>query len=192
MTRLSHNQTGSTPARRGPGSLAPRRPTVAQLIEFGAREFESAGLAYGHGTDNAIDDAAALVFHVLDLRHENAAHEYAQRPHADAVQRVLDVFAARIEQRIPVAYLMGRMWFAGFGFTVDPGHTPNGTRIAFWAETPEEVDRLAEVVRAAGAKNLDGPELVPGYRPGYYALFFDDPEGNQLEICCRAEPIVKE
>ena len=79
-----------------------------------------------------------------------------------------------------------------FGFTVDPKHIPNGTRIAFWAETREEVDRLATIVREAGARNLDGPELVREYRPGYYALFFDDPEGNQLEICCRAEPIVKE
>ena len=79
-----------------------------------------------------------------------------------------------------------------FGFTVDPNHEPNGTRIAFWAETRGEVDRLTEIVRDAGGENLDGPELVPGYRPGYYALFFDDPEGNQLEICCREEPIVPE
>ena len=157
MTRLSHNQTGSTPARRGPGSLAPRRPTVAQLIEFGAREFESAGLAYGHGTDNAIDDAAALVFHVLDLRHENAAHEYAQRPHADAVQRVLDVFAARIEQRIPVAYLMGRMWFAGLEFTVDPRvivpRSPFAelidARFAPWVE-PGHVRRVLDIGTGSG------------------------------------------
>jgi predicted enzyme related to lactoylglutathione lyase len=78
-----------------------------------------------------------------------------------------------------------------FGFTADPNHVPNGTRIAFWAETREEVDRVAKIAEKAGAKNLDGPELVPGYRPGYYALFFDDPEGNQLEICCRERPIVK-
>jgi predicted enzyme related to lactoylglutathione lyase len=77
-----------------------------------------------------------------------------------------------------------------FGFTVDPNHQSNGTRIAFWADTREEVDRIAKIAREAGARNLDGPELVPGYRPGYYALFFDDPEGNQLEICCREEPIV--
>jgi ribosomal protein L3 glutamine methyltransferase len=120
MTRLSHNQSGAKPARRRGGPLLPHRPTVAQLIEFGAREFESACLFYGHGTDNAVDEAAALVFHVLELRHENAAHEYAGRPRAADARRVLDAFAARIEQRIPAAYLMGRMWFAGLEFTVDP------------------------------------------------------------------------
>lgn len=78
-----------------------------------------------------------------------------------------------------------------FGFTADPKHKPNGTRIAFWAETPEEVDRLTAIAREAGAQNIDGPELVPEYRPGYYAVFFDDPEGNNLEICSRKEPIVK-
>jgi predicted enzyme related to lactoylglutathione lyase len=79
-----------------------------------------------------------------------------------------------------------------FGFTRDPDHQPNGTRIAFWAETREEVDKIAEIVRNAGGRNLEGPEICPGYSPGYYAFFFEDPEGNKLEICCREQPIVTE
>ena len=71
-----------------------------------------------------------------------------------------------------------------FGFTHDPNHKPNGMRIAFWAESREEVDRVAEVARAAGAKNIEGPELYE--EPGYYAVFFEDPEGNKLEVCHRA------
>jgi catechol 2,3-dioxygenase-like lactoylglutathione lyase family enzyme len=70
-----------------------------------------------------------------------------------------------------------------FGFTHDPNHTPNGTRIAFWAETRAEVDRVAEVARAAGALNIEGPEVYE--EPNYYAVFFEDPEGNKLEVCCR-------
>ncbi|HAK06736.1 MAG TPA: hypothetical protein DCO65_05645, partial [Spartobacteria bacterium] len=72
-----------------------------------------------------------------------------------------------------------------FGFTEDRNHQPNGTRISFWAETRDEVDRIAKLVREAGGKNLEGPEVCPGYSPGYYALFFEDPDGNKLEICCR-------
>jgi catechol 2,3-dioxygenase-like lactoylglutathione lyase family enzyme len=77
-----------------------------------------------------------------------------------------------------------------FGFTEDRNHQPNETRIAFWAETRAEVDRIAEVVRAAGGKNLEGPEVCANYSPGYYAFFFEDPDGNKLEICCRESPII--
>jgi catechol 2,3-dioxygenase-like lactoylglutathione lyase family enzyme len=79
-----------------------------------------------------------------------------------------------------------------FGFTEDPAHRPNGTRIAFWADTREEVDRVASVVRGAGGLNLEGPAICPEYTPGYYALFFEDPDGNKLEICCRQGPITAE
>ncbi len=72
-----------------------------------------------------------------------------------------------------------------FGFTEDPNHQPNGTRISFWAETRDEVDRVAEVVKEAGGKMLEGPELCRDYTPDYYAFFFEDPDGNKLEICCR-------
>ncbi|MEO7167813.1 MAG: VOC family protein [Spartobacteria bacterium] len=72
-----------------------------------------------------------------------------------------------------------------FGFTEDAGHQPNETRIAFWAASRAEVDRLVEVVREAGGLNLEGPALWREYSPGYYAVFFEDPSGNKLEICCR-------
>ena len=75
-----------------------------------------------------------------------------------------------------------------FGFTEDPDHKPNGTRISFWAETREEVDRVAEVVKHAGGKVLEGPELCAEYTPDYYAFFWEDPDGNKLEICCRTPP----
>jgi predicted lactoylglutathione lyase len=72
----------------------------------------------------------------------------------------------------------------------DKNHQPNGTRIAFWADTRDEVDCIAELVRQAGGKNLEGPEICVDYSPGYYAFFFEDPDGNKLEICCRESPII--
>lgn len=64
-------------------------------------------------------------------------------------------------------------------------HNPNGTRIAFNAASRSDVDRLAVIARDSGATNFEGPELVPDYAAGYYATFFEDAEGNKLEICCR-------
>jgi catechol 2,3-dioxygenase-like lactoylglutathione lyase family enzyme len=76
-----------------------------------------------------------------------------------------------------------------FGLSPDKNHKANRTRIAFWADTREEVDSIAELVREAGGKNLEGPEVCKGYSPGYYAFFFEDPDGNKLEICCREKPV---
>jgi len=97
----------------------PKAPTVAELIRYGAAEFEHAGLAFGHGTADAIDDAAALAFHALGFAHEAAARVYGLTPAAAEVKRVLELFAARLVRRVPAAYLMGRMWFAGLEFEVD-------------------------------------------------------------------------
>ena len=76
-----------------------------------------------------------------------------------------------------------------FGLSPDKNHKPNRTRIAFWADTRQEVDGIAKLVREAGGKKLEGPEVCKGYSPGYYAFFFEDPDGNKLEICCREKPV---
>ena len=68
-----------------------------------------------------------------------------------------------------------------FGVIEDHNHVPNATRIAFAVESCEAVDRLAEIVRAAGALNIEGPEDMP-YTRIYYAVYFEDPSGNRLEI----------
>lgn len=98
----------------------PRARTVESLIRYGASEFEQAGLAFGHGTSDATDDAAALVFHALGLDHADAAAEYGRRLDETETHAVLELFATRIEKKVPAAYLMGRMWFAGLEFEVDP------------------------------------------------------------------------
>ena len=71
-----------------------------------------------------------------------------------------------------------------FGITESTQHQANDCRIAFWAESTAEVDRLADLVRRAGARHMEGPNYDEG--PGYYAVFFEDPSGNRLEICHRS------
>jgi catechol 2,3-dioxygenase-like lactoylglutathione lyase family enzyme len=69
-----------------------------------------------------------------------------------------------------------------FGITESPAHVSNENRIAFWAESPADVDRIAKVAARIGARNIEGPM---DYAPDYYALFFEDPSGNRLEVCHR-------
>lgn len=76
---------------------------------------------------------------------------------------------------------------AWFGFTEDKEHRPNANRIAFWAESRERVDEIARLLREAGARNISGPRACPEYTPTYYAVFFEDPFGNCLEVCHRED-----
>jgi predicted enzyme related to lactoylglutathione lyase len=69
-----------------------------------------------------------------------------------------------------------------FGLTESPRHVANECRIAFWTGSHAEVERLAAIAVKAGAKNVEGPLYE---QPGYYAVFFEDPSGNRLEICHR-------
>ncbi len=136
----------------------PAAPTVAQLIRFGAREFDAAGLAYGHGTADARDDAAALVFHALGLDHADA--ETRVRDQARQGRRSSRCSACsreRLRRRVPVAYLMGRMWFAGLEFEVDERvivpRSPFAELIAAgfapWID-PARVQRLVDLGTGSG------------------------------------------
>jgi catechol 2,3-dioxygenase-like lactoylglutathione lyase family enzyme len=73
-----------------------------------------------------------------------------------------------------------------FGVTESARHMTNENRVAFWAESPAEVDRLAEVASRAGARNVEGPVWEDAT---YYAVFFEDPCGNRLEFCYRAAAV---
>lgn len=69
-----------------------------------------------------------------------------------------------------------------FGVTESPQHVPNECRIAFRADSIREVDRLAAIAVDAGPRNVEGPAYEEAQ---YYAVFFEDPSGNRLEICSR-------
>lgn len=93
--------------------------TVGALISRGARRLKRAKVFYGHGTDNAVDEAAALVFHALNLPHELGVAAYRRRVTAAGRQRADDLFTRRIKERIPAVYLTNETWFAGLAFYVD-------------------------------------------------------------------------
>jgi catechol 2,3-dioxygenase-like lactoylglutathione lyase family enzyme len=67
----------------------------------------------------------------------------------------------------------------------EPGYRGGSNRVAFWADTEQEVDRVGAIVRTAGAQVVEGPEYCFDYTPGYYAVFFEDLDGNKWEVCCR-------
>jgi catechol 2,3-dioxygenase-like lactoylglutathione lyase family enzyme len=66
-----------------------------------------------------------------------------------------------------------------FGFTSDRDMVPGSARIAIEAHSREAVDRVGAMLASIGAKVIEGPEDIYGY----YAVFFEDPDGNKLEVC---------
>ena len=90
------------------------------LIEHASRKLKRARVFFGHGTDNAWDDAAALVWHGLRLPHAASARVYERAVSPAGQERVAALVDRRIKERIPAVYLTGQTWFAGLPFNVDP------------------------------------------------------------------------
>ncbi len=93
--------------------------TLRDWIRWGASRFGAAGLCFGHGTDNAIDEAAALVLHALHLPPDLSPGFLDARLTVDERAAVLALLERRVSERRPAAYLTGEAWFAGLRFFVD-------------------------------------------------------------------------
>ena len=92
--------------------------TVATVIDAIASQFDAAGLYFGHGTDNAGDEAAWLVFAVLGLAHDDA-DAYARNVPQHEYEKIRALADRRVAERMPLAYLLNEAWFAGLRFHVD-------------------------------------------------------------------------
>ncbi len=93
--------------------------TVRDFIRFGEFRFKKAGLFFGHGTDNARDEAAWLIAATLQIPHD-ALDAWMDRKVSSAQKIAIEeILAKRINTRKPAAYLLNEAWFAGRRFYVD-------------------------------------------------------------------------
>ena len=92
--------------------------TIRDLVRWGASRFNEAGLFFGHGTDNALDDALALVLYALHLDHSLPADYLDARLTTAERTAAVALLAQRYTTRKPAAYLTGTARFAGLDFKV--------------------------------------------------------------------------
>ncbi|GIZ13305.1 50S ribosomal protein L3 N(5)-glutamine methyltransferase [Pseudomonas sp. NCCP-436] len=96
-----------------------RLRTLRDYIRWAVSRFQSEQLFFGHGTDNAWDEARQLVLGALHLPWEMADAYLDCRLEDDEHVLLHALLQRRIEERVPVAYLLGEAWFCGLPFWVD-------------------------------------------------------------------------
>ena len=97
----------------------PAPATVLEVTRYCAALLDQAELFFGHGTDNAWDEAAVLVLHAAGLPVDQPVAEDTAFPSV-SVARLADYLDRRIAAREPAPYITGEAWFCGLSFHVDP------------------------------------------------------------------------
>ena len=92
---------------------------LRDLIKQFSERFAAAGIHCGHGVDNVYDEAVYLVFGALGLNFSTPVEQQDRPLLPEELERVRELARARMEQRIPTAYLLGKAWFAGHEFFCD-------------------------------------------------------------------------
>jgi len=108
-----------TNTRHSPQHAIDELRSVGDLIRWGSSRFSEAELFFGHGTDNAWDEATALVLHGLYLPHDAHPRVLDSRTTHAEREAVIALLQRRINDRLPAAYLTGEAWFAGLQFRVN-------------------------------------------------------------------------
>jgi ribosomal protein L3 glutamine methyltransferase len=94
------------------------RQSIQDCIDIGEKVFIESKLFFGHGTDNAADEALWLVFYQLELSWAVSDSILQELVTESDYNAILALYERRITERIPAAYLTGEAWFAGLGFIV--------------------------------------------------------------------------
>ncbi|ULJ65824.1 50S ribosomal protein L3 N(5)-glutamine methyltransferase [Wielerella bovis] len=143
--------------------------TVRDVLRFAVSRFNQAQLSFGHGSDNAHDEAAYLILHTLNLPLDTL------EPYLDAVllhdERVelLDKLYRRVIERVPAAYLTNQAWQGDYDFYVDERvivprsfiYELLGEPLTPWIEYPELVHRALDLCTGSGCLAIQLADHYP-------------------------------
>lgn len=174
------NETAGTPSEAAADELV----TVADFVRWGATRFASAGLHFGHGTDNAADESLILVAKALHLDTPLPPEFFRARLTATERALVCGLIERRVAERLPAAYLTGEAWFAGMPFSVDERVLVPRSPIAELIEAqfspwidPDRVARILDLCTGSGCIGI----ACAGYFPDA-AVDLTDISGDALAV----------
>lgn len=132
--------------------------TVRDLLRFAVSRFNEAQLFFGHGTQNAYDEAAYLILHSLHLPLDTLDPFLDARLTSQELENVLNILKRRTRERIPAAYLTHEAWLGDFRFYVDERVIVPRSFIAEllreqlspWVEDPDTVTSALDLCTGSG------------------------------------------
>jgi ribosomal protein L3 glutamine methyltransferase len=99
--------------------LSAQTKTVGEMLEYGQMLFEQSDIYFGHGTDNAWDEAVYLLSSVLKLPPDADRSLLDNSVSADDEEKITALYQRRIDERVPAPYITKQAWFCTLPFYVD-------------------------------------------------------------------------
>jgi ribosomal protein L3 glutamine methyltransferase len=143
-------------------------PRLGEVLDDLASRFDQADLFYGHGTDNAWDEAVYLVFCALQIPFDSNDDIMSRELAPSELKRLEALGQRRIEEHVPVAYLVGEAWFAGIPFAVNEHVLIPRSPIAeliqqhFATLLPREPERILDLCTGSGCIGIAAALEFPG------------------------------
>lgn len=156
------------------------RFTIRELIRYAVSRFNAEHLVFGHGSDNAYDEAVYLVLFSLQLPPDTLEPFMDAHVLREESVRVLDLIEERVKTRVPAAYLTHEAYLQGHRFYVDsrvivprsPISELLSTGLSPWVSAPYDVERVLDMCTGSGClailaalafpdAQVDGVDLSP-------------------------------
>jgi ribosomal protein L3 glutamine methyltransferase len=143
--------------------------TVRDLIRYGVSRFNQTKLSFGHGSDNAWDEAVYLVLSALHLPPDQLEPFMDARVLPEERQKALQYIDARCDKRVPAPYLTHEAWLQGYAFYVDERvivpRSPIAellmTQLSPWVLDPYEVTSILDVCTGSGCLAIIAAHQFP-------------------------------
>ncbi len=151
------------------GGLDDSLETITDFIRWGASLFKQSELFFGHGNATAIDEAAYLVLHTLNLELDTHALYFSSKLTENERHALIEVLFRRAKEKKPAAYITNEAWFAGLPFYVDERvlvpRSPISELIQShyepWIDT-ENVEQILDLCTGSGCIAIANAYYFPG------------------------------